>query len=86
MNEYIDRKALLKDVARIGGNPWSEWETAGVFNIIRKQPIIDAVPVIRCQKCGHYNLDTMTCKFWPDEGYRDPDHFCGEGKAREDHE
>ena len=86
MSVYIDRDKLLKDVSKIGGNPWSEWETAGVFNVIRKQPIVDAVSVVRCLECGHYNPEAKLCKFWPDEGYRDPDHFCGEGDRREEHE
>ena len=46
MAEYIEREALLKDVAKIGGFPWSEWETAGVFNVITKQSIADVVPVV----------------------------------------
>ena len=46
MTEYIERESLLKDVAKIGGFPWSEWETAGVFNVITKQPIADVVPVV----------------------------------------
>ena len=85
MSKYIDRDKLLKDVSRIGRSPWSEWETAGVFNVIRKQPIVDAVPVIRCRECGHYDLEAERCKFWPDEGYRAQDHYCGEGERRTDH-
>ena len=46
MAEYIEREALLKDVAKIGGFPWSEWETADVFNVITKQPIANVVPVV----------------------------------------
>lgn len=37
MSEYIKKKDLLKEVAKIGGNPWSEWETAGVFLLINRQ-------------------------------------------------
>lgn len=80
MSEYIDRKTLLKDVAKIGGNPWSEWETAGVFNIIRKQPIIDAVPVVRCGECIHRRSTNQRCIG------RRPDWFCADGERREDHE
>lgn len=45
MTEYIDRKALLKDIAKIGGSSWSEWETAGVRDVVTKQPAADVAPV-----------------------------------------
>ena len=80
MNEYIDRKALLKDVQKIGGSPWSEWETAGVFNVIRKQPVVDAVKVVRCGECIHRRSMNQRCIG------RRPDWFCANGERREDHE
>ena len=40
------------------------------------------VMVIRCKDCGWYRLENETCSFWPDEGYRSPDHYCGEGRPR----
>ena len=83
MSNFIDRDKLLKDVSRIGGSPWSEWETAGVFNVIRKQPVVDAVPVVRCKDCRRYNRQSLCCKYWPDEGYRNPEHFCAEGERRQ---
>ena len=46
----------------------------------------EKVEVIRCHECRKYDLETQRCKFWPDEGYRHPDHFCAEGKRRDDHE
>lgn len=42
------------------------------------------VELIRCKDCGWYKLDCESCGFWPDEGYRDPMHYCGEGKPREE--
>lgn len=99
MSEYIDRKTLLKDVAKIGGNPWSEWETAGVFNIIRKQPIIDAVPVVRCEDCVNWDREQTIgsnnimapCSVWsaPETDcttYTPVDGFCHHGERRDDHE
>ena len=38
MSEYIKKEDLLKEIAKIGGNPWSEWETAGVFYLVNRQP------------------------------------------------
>lgn len=45
MADYIDREALLKDVARIGEYPWREWETAEVFALVAKQPAVGVAPV-----------------------------------------
>lgn len=42
--------------------------------------------IVRCKNCRKYDLETQCCKFWPDQGYRHPDHFCAEGKRRDDHE
>lgn len=39
--------------------------------------------IVHCMDCDWYKLDCESCGFWPDEGYRDPEHFCGEGKRRE---
>ena len=50
---------------------------------LTEAPTVDAVPVIRCKNCGWYRPEDESCGFWPDEGYRDPEHFCGEGKPRE---
>lgn len=44
--------------------------------------------IVRCKECKWYETDGEPCglcKFWPDEGYRDPDHFCAEGVKRDDH-
>lgn len=59
------------------------WEDANdaAFDI-NNAPTIDAVVVIRCEGCGWYRPDSETCSFWPDEGYRHPKHFCGEGKPK----
>lgn len=45
MAEYIERERLLRDVRIIGNQPWSEWETAGVIDVINKQPAADVAPV-----------------------------------------
>lgn len=56
---------------------------ASVKRVLAMAPTIDAVVVIRCKNCGWYELECESCGFWPDEGYRDPEHYCGEGKPRE---
>ena len=88
MAEYIEREALLKDVAKIGGFPWSEWETAGVFNVITKQPIADVVPVVRCKDCKYWQDNNggyphEECRWGKDET-PDPDDYCSYGEREED--
>ena len=57
MSDLISREALLKDISRIGGFPWSEWETAGVFDIVNKQPSVDAAPVVHGRWEQHDQFD-----------------------------
>lgn len=68
MNDLISREALLKDISRIGGFPWSEWETAGVFDIVNKQPSVDAAPVVRCWECRYQSHDQEYGKRWCNHG------------------
>ena len=69
MAEYIKREAILKEIAEIGGHLYSDWETAGVINLVCRQPAADVVPVVHgkwmweladngwanwmCSKCGY---------------------------------
>lgn len=39
---------------------------------------VDAVEVIRCGKCRHYDPDTSVCQFW--HGHRSPAQYCSEGE------
>lgn len=52
---------------------WNGWETCGNW-----QPVL-----VRCKDCRKYDTETQCCKFWPDEGYRHPDHFCAEAEQRD---
>ena len=45
-------------------------------------PTVDAVEVVRCEKCQYYDEDGEFCKFW--HGVRHPEHYCGEGERRTD--
>lgn len=40
---------------------------------------LKAKTIVRCKECYWYKEECESCSFWPDEGYRDPEHFCGEG-------
>lgn len=47
MSDYISREHLLREAKEIGGHLYSDWETAGVLSLIRKQPAADVRPVVR---------------------------------------
>lgn len=60
-----------------------------VWVCLKKQPIIDAVPVVRCKDCKNYghNFENDTyCKSV--NGLTDPeeDDFCSYGEPKEDAE
>lgn len=59
MAEYIDRRALLGAISRIGGSPHRAWDTAWVVSLIANQPAADVAPVRR----GHWVRvgDGTTC-------------------------
>lgn len=67
--KYPDRAKAVEKVCRV------------VIDKEVKHPD-DISVVVRCKDCEKYNPGTQCCKFWPDEGYRHPDHFCAEGKRR----
>jgi hypothetical protein len=54
-------------------------------------PTIDAVPVVRCKDCKHFETPyCMLCKtrigagYWShDMAYRKPDDFCSYGKRKD---
>ena len=51
MADLIDRAALIKEIWSIGNHPWSDWETAGVINLVNRQTAVDAVEVGNCKGC-----------------------------------
>lgn len=57
-----------------------------IYMLINEQPTIDAVPVVRCKECGHY--DTIGCSKgfgWcesMDRGVSD-DFYCANGAKME---
>ena len=92
MADLIDRAATLKEIYKIGGNPWSEWETAGVINLVYRQPLVDAVEVVRCCDCKHYKPQNQSAH-WKHSALlcirsanikMPPDGFCSRGERRTD--
>ena len=50
-------KAQLKKLPMM-----SNWGEAFIPRLIDEQPTIDAVPVVRCRECKHFNLITRECE------------------------
>ena len=82
INKYDDRGLTLDEVIRV---------TDGIAKEIEAIPTIDAVPVVRCKECKHWNQDevfkTSSCRISYDEkGFEkqtDADFFCGYGKRKD---
>lgn len=61
------------------------------LNLICDAPTIDAVPVVRCQKCHHcketvdYKGSGLFCSIWGRGWHRvQPDDYCSYGQRKED--
>lgn len=49
----------------------------GVLSVVDREPTIDAVPVVRCPMCKHYEADCGYCDYW--ETSRRTDDYCSRG-------
>ena len=61
----------------------------GLIELIEKAPTVDAVPVVRCKKCVHYEMG-VCLKIYDDgaaSSYawqkRKPDDFCSYGERKD---
>ena len=57
-----------------------------VIDEINEQPIVDAVPVVRCKDCKHCDKHPYTplCYFWSEAGIRVSENdYCSHGEMRE---
>lgn len=52
-------------------------------NLVKRQPTVDAVPVVRCRDCEHKDRESGFChgRGWPMQLVPD-DGFCDKGKGR----
>ena len=84
-NDLISRSALKQYVNDRSTHWLNEWDTAGVFLAIERASAVDAVEVVRCKDCIHYE---------PCEGGKDyccwhrsaivENDFCSYGERRAD--
>ena len=93
MADLIDRAALLKRIDKVcmDTDPYRAGVQFGVETVggwIREAPAVDAVPVVRCKDCKHYENHKLkvfeNCvrneRFIPMK----PNDFCSYGERRTD--
>ena len=86
----IDADAFLKDILTAGiGKTIIEYSESDIGYMIRKRPTIDAVPVVRCRECKHYEMG-VCLKIYDDGAAsryawqeRKPNDFCSYGERKE---
>ena len=85
----IDANAFLKDILTAGiGKTIIEYSESDIGYMIRKRPIVDAVEVVRCRECVHYEMG-VCLKIYDDGAAsiyawqeRKPDDFCSYGERK----
>ena len=55
--------------------------TEDVQHWLNEQPTVDAVEVVRCKDCEHYQEETVSCPYSVINRY--PNDFCSYGKKRD---
>lgn len=79
MSDYISREAAIADF-EYSNQENSTWTPQRVKTLLMRITSADAVPVVRCRDCIHYN-GHRHCDYFC-EAVLDDD-FCSYGKARE---
>ncbi len=90
-NNLISRSALLEELSKI--NPIEKdhllyflWRhsLSVALRAIKAAPAVDAVEVVRCEKCWHRDPEDKRCKHHMNNNYfaRDDDGFCSYGERR----
>ena len=93
MADYISREAAVKafenadaDVCESYRDGYCDWGFGrkNVNDIIAAIPTVDAVPVVRCRECEHYNPESYDISCDNPKGIMGPseDDFCSYGKRK----
>jgi predicted hydrocarbon binding protein len=84
----IDADKLLSEIHHYDKVQKSDvWLTEDIEYLLKEQPTVDAVEVVRCKDCKHDNM--TTCPLCWIENHtlhfinHDPEFFCGNGERRE---
>ena len=93
MRRLIDANAMHKFVEEKvaeGKDGWANgvpYEWAYALTAVDLQPTVDAVEVVRCKDCKHFDEEKalrcggIWCGYWGTDP--DPDDFCSYGERRE---
>ena len=77
----IDANAVLLAIDIHGTNKFGMLDE-DIREFIKKQPTVDAVPVVRCRDCKAYEKDCGYCEAM---GFTcEQDDFCSKGERRTD--
>lgn len=84
----IDANAFLKDILTAGiGKTIIEYSESDIAYMIRKRPTEDALEVVRCRECKHYEIHKpKVLENCERNGYiipMKPDDFCSYGERKE---
>lgn len=85
MSRYIDADTLKKAVNGRSTHWLNDWSTLGVLAVIDEQPTVDAVQVVRCEECKHWEEESTFC-LNKDGCYGSEttaDWFCADGERKE---
>ena len=80
----IDADALFREIKN---SDWLPHERINAMKMVREQPIIDAVPVVRCKACKHFITfvepfnKVGTCR--RSAGLNPENHFCSCGELKD---
>ena len=88
MNDLISRSALIEEYEWLKSqvNASSVPEIEEHIKRINNAPAVDAVEVVRCKDCKHYERGVCVCPYLCISGaaclYPQPEHFCSYGERR----
>lgn len=87
MNDLINRRVAIKAIADLENcyNGYSDtYDKSYIIGVLEEQPTVDAVPVIRCKDCKHWQCDDSE-SYCDELGIFDTDmnSYCSYGKRKD---
>ena len=85
----IDANTLLRHKRKMSGADFGGefWDEAVLASDIKNAPTVDAVPVVRCKDCKHYEIHKpKVLENCERNGYlipMKPDDFCSHGERKD---
>ena len=79
----IDADALKNTIKNMPNDYYGDLCIGDALKEIDDAPTIDAVPVVRCRECKHYQTDVLFNHNYCCGRRRKPDDYCSYGERRE---